>query len=181
MTPATTPARHGNRVKLRPATEYDLALLRHWDQQPHVIAAKGDHDWHWESELARSSDWREQLIAEIDGRPVGFVQVIDPAREETHFWSCTSPGRRAIDMWIGDCADVGRGYGTAIMKQAITRCFADPVVVAVLVDPLAVNERAHRFYERLGFEYAVHRRFGEDECAVYRLTREKAAAAGLSA
>jgi hypothetical protein len=56
-------------MNLRPATAADLALLRHWDEQPHVIAASPNDDWGWEVELNRSPDWREQLIAELDGRP----------------------------------------------------------------------------------------------------------------
>ncbi len=64
-----------------------------------------------------------------------------------------------------------------MMKLAIDRCFADPAVVAVPVDPLDCNTRAHRFYERLGFEYVVQRQFGEDSCFVYCLARRQAAAA----
>jgi aminoglycoside 6'-N-acetyltransferase len=164
-------------LKLRTATPDDVGLLRHWDGQPHVIASDPNDDWNWETELARSPDWREQLIAEVDGRPIGFIQIIDPAREETHYWSCGKPGRRAIDIWIGEERDLGRGYGTQMMKLAIERCFADPAVVAVLVDPLVCNTRAHRFYERLGFEFSVERRFGEDSCFVYRLARPPAPAA----
>jgi aminoglycoside 6'-N-acetyltransferase len=165
-------------VKLRPATPNDLALLRHWDEQPHVIASDPNDGWNWETELTRSPDWREQLIAEVEGRPIGLIQIIDPAREETHYWSCTKPGRRAIDIWIGDERDLSRGYGTEMMKLAIERCFADPTVTAVLVDPLKTNTRAHRFYERLGFLFSVERQFGEDNCFVYRLARPEAAAAG---
>ena len=164
-----------DRVTIRPATPDDLPLLRRWDEQPHVLASDPNDDWHWETELARSPDWREQLIAELDGRPIGFIQIIDPAREETHHWSCTQPGRRAIDIWIGDERDLGRGYGTQMMKLAIERCFADPTVTAVLVDPLDSNARAHRFYERLGFEYVAQRDFKGDRCVVYRLPRGKPA------
>ena len=66
---------------------------------------------------------------------------------------------------------LGRGYGTQMMNLAIERSFADPSVTAILVDPMDTNPRAHRFYERLGFEYVVCRRFGEDSCFVYRLRR----------
>jgi aminoglycoside 6'-N-acetyltransferase len=58
-----------------------------------------------------------------------------------------------------------------MMQQAIERCFADPSVKAILVDPLEGNERAHRFYERLGFEFVVNRSFGDDHCYVYRRSR----------
>ncbi len=57
------------------------------------------------------------------------------------------------------------------MQIALTRCFADPVVTAVLIDPLASNTCAHRFYERLGFEFVERRSFGEDDCFVYQLSR----------
>jgi hypothetical protein len=29
-------------MKLRPATPADMALLRHWDEQPHVIASNDE-------------------------------------------------------------------------------------------------------------------------------------------
>ncbi len=149
----------------------DAPLLRRWDEAPHVVASDPNDDWGWESELARSPDWREQLIAEVDGRPIGFVQIIDPAREESRYWGDIGDNLRAIDLWIGDAADLGRGYGTRIMQLALERCFADPAVRAVLIDPLASNTAAHRFYERLGFRFVERRRFGADDCFVYRLER----------
>jgi aminoglycoside 6'-N-acetyltransferase len=116
-------------------------------------------------------DWRELLIAEDAGRPVGMLQIIDPRIEESHYWGDAAPDQRAIDIWIGQERDLGRGYGTAMMRLALARCFAEPAVTAVLIDPLAANVRAHRFYERLGFSSIDRRLFGEDDCLVYRLTR----------
>lgn len=158
-------------LRLRPATPDDLDLLRRWDDEPHVVAADPNDDWGWETELARSPDWREQLIAEVDGRPIGFVQIIDPAREDSHYWGDIEPGLRAIDIWIGEADDLGRGHGTTMMRLALARCFAAPEVTAVLIDPLESNTRAHRFYERLGFRAVGPRTFGEDHCLVYRLER----------
>lgn len=158
-------------MNLRLATLADVVLLRHWDQQPHVRASDPNDDWAWEIELDNAPDWREQLIAELDGRPVGFVQIIDPAREESHYWGDVLAGLRAIDIWIGEASDLGKGYGTQMMQLALTRCFADPTVTAVLVDPLVSNIRAHRFYERLGFRFVERHRFGADECFVYRFDR----------
>ncbi len=57
------------------------------------------------------------------------------------------------------------------MQLALARCFADPTVTAVLIDPLADNTRAHRFYERMGFRFVERRRFNDDDCFVYRLNR----------
>lgn len=158
-------------LHLRPATTDDVALLRHWDEQPHVVASDPHDDWGWETELAKKPDWREQLIAEAGGRPVGFVQIIDPAREEGHYWGDVPADLRAIDLWIGEAADLGKGFGTEMIRLALERCFADPRVTAVLIDPLAANTRAHRFYERLGFRFVERRRFWNDDCSVYRLDR----------
>ena len=82
-----------------------------------------------------------------------------------------APDLRAVDLWIGEAADLGKGYGTAMMRLALERCFAHPDVTAVLVDPLAGNTRAHRFYERLGFRVVERRWFRSDDCFVYRLNR----------
>ena len=159
-------------MHMRFATSLDLALLTYWDQQPHVVAARGDDGpFEWETELPRTPDWRELLIAESDGRPIGFIQIIDPAREETRSWGDVEPDLRAIDIWIGEAADLGRGYGSELMRHALERCFADPAVKAVLIDPLASNTRARRFYERLGFRCIERRTFGDDDCFVLRIER----------
>ncbi|MBN4001217.1 GNAT family N-acetyltransferase [Nostoc sp. LPT] len=159
------------RINLRPASFADLDLLRHWDEQPHVVNSDPNDDWGWEVELDRAPEWREQLIAEIDGRPLGFIQIIDPAHEDSHYWGDVTANLRAIDIWIGEETDLGKGYGTQMMRLALARCFADPQVTAILVDPLASNTRVHRFYERFGFKFIEYRRFGDDECFVYCLSR----------
>jgi aminoglycoside 6'-N-acetyltransferase len=147
------------KIDLRPATLADLKVLQYWDKQLHVLAADPNDDWGWEVELDRAPDWREQLIAEINGRPIRFIQIIDPAREDSHYW-------------IGEKSDLGKGYGTQMMKLALNRCFSNSLVTAVLVDPLANNTRAHRFYERFGFKFLDRRQFGSDDCFVYSLKRE---------
>lgn len=159
-------------INLRPATLADAPLLRRWDEQPHVVASDPNDDWDWENELARTPEWREQLIAELNAEPIGFLQIIDPAREDSHYWGEVGPGFRAIDIWIGDASNLGRGYGTAIMRRAIDRCFAENNVHTILLDPLIENVRAHRFYQRLGFRPVGLRRFGQDNCLVHQLERE---------
>lgn len=158
-------------IRLRPATIDDLPLLLHWDEQQHVIDSDPTDDWNWEQELLQEPPWREQLMAELDGRPIGFVQIIDPAQEETHYWGDVPENLRAIDIWIGLAADLGKGYGTQMMQLAIDRCFAHPEVTAILIDPLSSNTRAHRFYERLGFRFVEQKILGESDTFVYQLSR----------
>ena len=166
--------RHRPTVHLRPATLADIPMLQHWDQQPHVQAATGadgDEGWEWETEVPRQVAWRELLVAEVGGTPIGMVQIIDPAEEETHYWGAVAPHQRALDIWIGEANYLGRGYGTQMMQQALARCWAHPQVTAVLIDPLVTNTDAIRFYERLGFRKVEQRQFDEDLCWVMRLPR----------
>jgi len=85
-------------MNMRLAEPSDLAILRHWDTQPHVVANMGADDAEdWETELGRRPDWRKWWIAEADDRPIGIVQIIDPARDATRYWGDIAPGFRAID------------------------------------------------------------------------------------
>jgi aminoglycoside 6'-N-acetyltransferase len=136
------------------------------------MASDQNDDWQWEVELNRTPDWREQLIVELDGRPMGFMQIIDPAREETHYWGEVPANLRAIDIWIGEEENLGKGYGTVMMTLALKRCFQDERISAVWIDPLETNVKAHRFYERYGFKFLAKRGFGGDDCFVYRLNRD---------
>ncbi len=160
------------KIIFRYANIEDVELLQYWDKQPHVIASDPDDDWEWETELLHDPKWREQLVAELDGRPVGFVQIIDPKEEETHYWgNDIEENLRAIDIWIGEADDLGKGYGTRMMRLAIERCFADPRVTAIIIDPLSSNTRAIKFYEKIGFEFIEKRILGKDECHVMKLEK----------
>ena len=168
-----------NSVRLRPAAPADAALLHAWDREPHVIRAVTDDrtaeeafiDADWEQEIRDQSPVSYFLIGEENGRPVGAMQLIDPHLEPTHYWGEVEPNLRALDIWLGPADALGRGIGTAMMTQALGACFADPEVTAVVIDPLASNADAHRFYQRLGFRPVERRMFGPDACLVHRLER----------
>ena len=68
----------------------------------------------------------------------------------------------------------GRDLPTAQeLNRLLHRCFDDPGVTAVVIDPLASTTRAHRFYERLVFQPVERRMFGDDDCLVLRLERAR--------
>jgi aminoglycoside 6'-N-acetyltransferase len=166
-------------VRLRPATPDDAPLLTAWDREPHVIACSSDDETaeaafggqDWIEEIAAGSPLSFHVVAEVDGRPVGVMQVCDPHLEPTHYWGEIEPDLRAIDIWIGPADALNRGYGTQMMTLAITDAFADPGVKAIVIDPLNTNVAAHRFYERLGFTIVGRQMFDEDDCLVMRLDR----------
>jgi aminoglycoside 6'-N-acetyltransferase len=161
-------------VELRSMTIDDVALLVRWDDDPDVAAALGGRgaDWYdWPTELVRDVPWREFLIAEEDGRPIGFVQLIDACEEESHYWGDIEPGTWALDIWIGSAGDRRRGLGSEVMKLAVRRAFDQHAAETVVIDPAVDNHRAISFYEKLGFERVGVREFGDDECLVMRLLR----------
>lgn len=167
-----------NTIGLRNATLNDLDLLQCWEQKEHVRQSIGDYDfqnWNWKVELAQNPSWRFQLIAEtLDGIAIGFVQVIDPKEEETHYWgNDCPPNLRAIDIWIGEEEYLRKGYGMQMMRAVLNDyCFSDGSVDAVLVDPLSRNTNAHRFYQTFGFHPTETKWFGPDECLIHRLDRK---------
>lgn len=165
-------------MRLRPATLADVPALERWDKDPDVISCSTDvpdgeafGGIDWPAEISASSDVSFYLIAEIEGRPIGAMQVIDPHRELTQYWGDVAENLRAIDIWIGAPEDRNRGHGREMMRLAVNECFADPKVEAIIIDPLASNVDAHRFYERLGFEFVERRFFGDDDCFVMKLER----------
>lgn len=179
---STTEEGEGFTLTLRTARHDDIPTLRRWDRDPTVIASVSD-DPNAEVAFGEENDWQENIdlyqpdvweywIAEIDGRPIGAMQLCDPQREPTHYWGDIGLNLRALDIWIGEADARGKGYGELMMRAAISRCFSDPAVTAVLVDPLASNTRGHRFYQRLGFKATHRQMFGDDDTLVHRLTRE---------
>jgi aminoglycoside 6'-N-acetyltransferase len=179
MWPPLIDERDGEVLAIRVATLADVPMLNVWDRDPEVIACASDDpeaekaflDAHWPDEIAANSDVSCYYMAELDGRPIGAMQVIDPHQEPTHYWGEIEPNLRAVDIWIGDAGDRNKGYGARMMSAVIDTCFDDPAVAAIVIDPLNSNADAHRFYQRLGFKPVGRRLFGEDDCLVHRLER----------
>jgi aminoglycoside 6'-N-acetyltransferase len=158
-------------IVLRPATPADVPLLEKWDEEPVVAASDPNDDWDWETETL-VAEGLLNLIAELDGRPIGFIQITDPMRDASRYWGEPQPGFKAIDIWIGEPDARGGGHGRDMMSQAIGLCFADPAIDHILIDPIATNHEAIAFYRKLGFVFLENRTFGADVCAVHRLTRD---------
>lgn len=141
--------------------EQDFPLLRRWLEQPHV-----KRWWNHETTAeavardfgpaARGEEPSEDLLAFLEGRPVGLVQcsrlsdypeylaevaAIVPVPDEA----------MTIDYLIGDPRQTGRGMGTALIHSAIMRLWAEqPLAPCVLVPVVAANRRSWRALERAG-------------------------------
>lgn len=153
---------------LRLAELTDVPTLERWDAAPHVMAVSGDDgSWDWAEEI--NVPWQEVWIAEVQGRAIGVVVLLDAHNEPSRYWGDVSPGTYAIDIWIGDVDALHRGYGTTMMRQVINRAFDELGAHTILIDPLIRNTDAIGFYKHLGFHDVGPRRFGEDNCLVLEL------------
>jgi aminoglycoside 6'-N-acetyltransferase len=129
----------------------DLPLLRRWLTAPHVAA------W-WPDECRQIEKLRgyltdpgiDQFMVTANGRMIGYLQCYDPHTEPDHPYAAQPAGTRGIDQLIGEVEMVGRGHGSAFVRQ-----FVDGVLAAgahrVLTDPDPRNARAIRAYEKAGF------------------------------
>lgn len=166
-----------NSLKIRRAGPEDAPILTAWESKAHVKAATSDDpsiedDWDWFAELMPRDDGTEFYLAIVCNHPIGYMCSIDPARERTGYWGPIGPNFRALDIIIGEEEYLGQCYGTQMMHWMIERCFNDPKVGAILIDPLASNKRAHRFYEKLGFAFQYRQQFdATSDCYVMKLVR----------
>lgn len=159
-------------ITLRAASTDDIPLFEAWRKESVVAASDPNDDWDWPQTLA--AEGLENLIAELDGRPIGFIQIAqiaDLVCDASRSWVSPQPGFMAIDIWIGEESDRSQGHGKAMMQQAIARCFADPAIHTVLIDPPPTKTLASRFSNRMGFRFVEKRRYGDDDRAVYQLPR----------
>ena len=140
--------------RFRPATLADLPMLRRWRESPEVLPWWGA--WQYpEAELAAHlPDPAIALwIVEHDSRPFAFAQDYACHSWDPHPFSYLPPGSRGVDLYIGEPDMLGRGHGSALLRQACDRLFAAGVP-AIGTDPHPDNLRAIRAYEKAGFAVA---------------------------
>lgn len=146
----------------RSVTRDDFDLLATWLVDPEV------HRW-WFQESTPAALERdfgpgvdgqepgEDLIASLDGRPVGLVQrarVGDYPEDQEIFERIAGPvaaGAVQLDYLVGAAADRGRGTGPSMIDAIARDTFADPAVPCVLVAVVAANRRSWRCLEKAGF------------------------------
>jgi aminoglycoside 6'-N-acetyltransferase len=149
-------------ITFRRLTEADFPLLRGWLAQPYV-ARWWNHDSSAEGvardfgPVARGEEPSEDLLALLDGEPLGLVQrsrLVDYAEYRDEFAAVVDvpDGAVTIDYLIGDPARVGQGLGTAMIAAAVAGTWdAYPTAPCVLVAVVAANVGSWRALEKAGF------------------------------
>ena len=135
----------------RAVTAKDLPLIGRWLAEPHLKQWWGDPDEALaEIEEAMDDIATEPLIVELDGRPIGYLQSYDPHLEDGHPYRDQPFGTLGMDISIGEPDLVGKGHGSAIVRQFVELLFCEGTP-RVVIDPDPANTRAIRAYEKAGF------------------------------
>ncbi|HEY5818327.1 MAG TPA: GNAT family N-acetyltransferase [Mesorhizobium sp.] len=140
-----------SRYSFRAVTEEDLPLIARWLAEPHVAEWWGDPD----SEIADIRDHMdsisvEPLIVELAGRAIAYLQSYDPHLEDDHPYQDQPHGTLGVDLSIGPSDLIGRGHGSAILRQYCEELFEEGCP-RIVIDPDPDNARAIRAYEKAGF------------------------------
>jgi diamine N-acetyltransferase len=117
------------------------------DDVDYVVAAEADPDNapflapspHAEHEGFMRDPLHRHLIAEVEGRPVGFVLL------RLH------PDDRAVELRRIAVTEKGRGYGRAALALAIRAAFEEHGAHRLWLDVKPHNERARSLYRSAGF------------------------------
>jgi len=150
------------RVSFRRVTTDDFPLLGRWLAEPHV------HRW-WNHDYSaegvardfgpgtRGEEAGEDLIALLDGEPVGLVQrsrLEDYAEDFEPLAALVDVprGTLTIDYLLGSVEHVGHGLGTAVIRALVADSWtAYPDAPAILEAIVEANVASWRALEKAGF------------------------------
>ena len=136
----------------RAVTVADLPMLAAWLAEPHVAEwwDEGPEASLAEIREAMDSVETEPLIVEFDGGPIAYIQSYDPHLEDGHPYRDQPFGTLGMDISIGHPELVGKGHGSAIVRQFTDMLFEEGCP-RVVIDPHPDNLRAIGAYEKAGF------------------------------
>ena len=137
--------------EFRPFTKKDLPLMAKWLAEPHVAKWWSDKD----EELAHITEHIDSIsvepfIAELNGKPIAYIQSYDPHMEDEHPYQDQPFGTLGIDLSIGDPALIGKGHGPRLIEAFVLMLFEEGAP-RVIIDPDPSNRVAIRAYEKAGF------------------------------
>jgi aminoglycoside 6'-N-acetyltransferase len=134
-----------------PMSSVDLPLIRRWLETPHV--SQWWHDPAEQFELVSGDldhpDMAQYVVAS-DGRPFAYLQCYNLSGWNTGLGP-QPLGTRGLDQFIGEANMLGRGHGSAFIRDFTERLLAKGAP-RVVIDPDPANARAIRAYEKAGFE-----------------------------
>jgi len=132
-------------------SETDLPLVKRWLHEPHVREWWHDPAEQFERVTGHATDPDlTQFIVYSDDRPFAYLQCYRLSDWHVGF-GLQPEGTRGLDQFIGEPDMMGRGHGSAFVRQFADRLLAD-CAPRIVLDPAPNNARAIRSYEKAGFQ-----------------------------
>jgi aminoglycoside 6'-N-acetyltransferase len=135
----------------RPMTSDHLPMIRRWLKTPEVVRWWGDPD---EQYALVSGDLghpdMDQFTVAVDDRPFGYIQCYALSTWNQGFGPQPT-ATRGIDQFIGEPGMIGRGHGSAFIRQFVENLLVSGVP-RIVTDPDPENIRAVRAYAKAGFQ-----------------------------
>jgi RimJ/RimL family protein N-acetyltransferase len=154
-TSLTPPTSHGfligEKVYLRPVEKDDLAHIRAWVNNPEVhaligetrpMSVSGADAFYDELQHDESRIWFI-IVEKASHRPIGECGLL----RMTPTWRTTD-----LSIIISERDARGRGYGTEAITLLMDYAFGALNVHRIAIGVVGFNERALRFYEKIGFQ-----------------------------
>lgn len=149
-------------VTFQELKDSDLPLIHTWLQQPFVKKWFSHEAVPWQDFLAFREEIKnyfgtgKEYIVSVNEHPFGYIRYYD-----AHLWvdglgEVEPEGTYGIDLYIGDADYLGKGYGTALLRQFIKKILEDQKVLGkpikqIIVDVDVTNTAAINLYAKLGF------------------------------
>ncbi len=134
-----------------PMTSDHLPMIRRWLETPEVVRWWGEPD---EQFALVSGDLdhpdMDQFVVAIEDRPFGYIQCYALSAWNQGFGP-QPEATRGIDQFIGEPEMIGRGHGSAFIRQFVENLLMSGVP-RIVTDPDPENIRAVRAYARAGFQ-----------------------------
>jgi aminoglycoside 6'-N-acetyltransferase len=134
----------------RPMSADDLPLIQRWLETPEVVRWWGRPD---EQYALVSGDLdhpdMDQFIVAVGEQPFGYIQCYPLSTWNQGFGSQPA-ATRGIDQFIGEPDMIGRGHGSAFIRQFVDALLGQGIP-RVVTDPDPDNIRAVRDYAKAGF------------------------------
>lgn len=144
----------------RLAQETDLPTLADWIARPHWQAWWGEpsSEVGWIRDMIEGRDTTKPYIFEIDGEPIGYIQVwqIGPHQNEEwtrdHPWLIElRPDAVGVDLSIADEDKLNKGLGSKALNTFALRLHNEGHRT-IIIDPAPANARAVSAYRKAGFK-----------------------------
>jgi RimJ/RimL family protein N-acetyltransferase len=141
----------GERVYLRPLTQEDVSYIRRWANNPELRALTGEvlplSEIGAEAYLEKLQQDQTRvwfmIIVKENNRVIGEAGLL----RMFHAWRTSD-----LSIIIGEPDAWGQGYGTEAIEILLDYAFGYLNFHRIAIGVVGFNERALRFYEKVGFQ-----------------------------